>query len=633
MANNAGVNHMIFGEMLRKSDKGFSDQLIAMSEDDRITRLIPADAKAHWRNDHVTLIQHTLWNTAESRADHNPEANADNQPIIAAWARIDNRTELGEKLGINASNPEISDSNFILSAYQKWGEDCVEHLVGDFVFVIFDIQKQKLFCARDHMGVRPLYYHLSDNRFIFGTSLMIFHQLEGFELKPSQQWMANFLLSLSMGFDATPYPDILKLPPAHCLTVSATGSYLRQYFRFTPESTLQLNDSREYVDAYREMLEESIRCRLRSEHPIGTELSGGIDSSSIAAYAASLLSQPQSQLHAFAFSGYQREPELIHAVNQAYPMAATHMFPYPSDYTEYPQLIDQSLNVLGYPAEFANAIDHTPFYQVAEGSGIRTLLSGFGGDEFVSNHGVVAQIELLTGGEYRKLYQNTRGNPLARVLRMLKLALRWQYTKKRHYAPGFYESYSQRWPHQPIKDEWVSRFDLHRHFMEEAIYDSGYSNLNAFILERCWTPFVTARTENCTLMAASRKIEYRWPLLDVRLISLFLSIPASEKYAHGTGRWLHRRAIDGIVPKTIAWNPSKDMGPSDTVEGSISPPQIKLLGLHPALRKILDPKKMAIQLETLSHSDKNQEGDELDQFYENIQNINILNQWLSRIQA
>ena len=625
---------MIFGEMRRKPGQSFSDQLIAMSENGCVTNIIPADTRTHWRNENATLIQHTLWNTAESKADHNPVADSDTQLTIAAWARIDNREELAAKLNINAANPEISDSNFILSAYQKWGEDCVDHLIGDFVFVIFDGREQKMFCARDHMGVRPFYYHLSGDQFIFASSLMIFHQLESFdenfELKPSQQWMSDFLLELSMSSSTTPYPNILKLPPAHCLTLSAGKSHLRQYFQLSPETTLHLNSSQEYVDAYREMLEESIRCRLRSEYPLGTELSGGIDSSTITAYASRILPQPQSQLHAFAFSDYKKEPEYIDAVSHACSMAATHVFPYSSDFQEE-QLLSHSLNILGHPAESCFAIGEEPFYRVAEGFDIRTMLSGFGGDEFVTTHGSLALIELLTRGEYRQLYRITRGNPLTRILRMLKLALRWLHIRNRKYNPDFYETFSQRWLHQPVRDKWVAKFNLHQRYMDMAKFDAGYHNLNESLLGCRWGSAGSVRMENYSLMAAARKIEYRWPLLDVRLVKLFLSIPASEKFANGTSRFLHRRAIDGVVPKKVTWNPTKDMGPLDNDVWDI-PTGIALNDLHPALAELLDLEKLGTQMESVLGQGADRESDEFLQISDNIENITYLNQWLHHTQ-
>ena len=116
------------------------------------------------------------------------------------------------------------------------------------------------------------------------------------------------------------------------------------------------------------------------------------------------------------------------------------------------------------------------------------------------------------------------------------------------YTPRFYEAYSKRWPHQIVRQNMVEKFNLRQRYFNQARFDAGYTNLKRFTLENRWAPFVPTRMENCTLMASARKIEYRWPLLDIRLVKLFLSIPSEENYFRGMGRYLHRRAIAGVRP-------------------------------------------------------------------------------------
>ena len=98
--------------------------------------------------------------------------------VITADARIDNRDDLCEELGIR-DEEDVSDSYFILKAYAKWGEDCPDKLLGDFAFVIWDKKEEKLFCARDHMGVKPFYYYLDEDMFVFGTEIKALFEVEG----------------------------------------------------------------------------------------------------------------------------------------------------------------------------------------------------------------------------------------------------------------------------------------------------------------------------------------------------------------------------------------------------------------------------------------------------------------------
>src|SRR4028118_115937 len=131
------------------------------------------DGAGVWSEGAVGLGHCMLWTTPESLHEKLPLVDKSRDLTITADARIDNREELMEQLGITAeAHGEVSDSQLVLAAYGKWGEDCPQHLLGDFAFVIWDGAKQQLFCARDHFGVKPFYYHYAaDKRFAFATEI------------------------------------------------------------------------------------------------------------------------------------------------------------------------------------------------------------------------------------------------------------------------------------------------------------------------------------------------------------------------------------------------------------------------------------------------------------------------------
>ncbi len=152
------------------------------------------------------------------------------------------------------------------------------------------------------------------------------------------------------------------------------------------------------------------------------------------------------------------------------------------------------------------------------------------------------------------------GDPFRRMLRLLKTSV--VARKNPSHRPAFLQAWNQRWPHQLLRPETVQRLDLYERYMETAIYDAPYRRINDFILQHHLKKMqLTARLENCTVMAAAYGVDYCWPLWDVRLVQQYLSTPSIEKVGpKGMGRYLHRRAIDGVVPKRVAWKPSKDMG-------------------------------------------------------------------------
>ncbi len=586
------------------------------------------------------LVQCLHWNTARSRLEPVPFHHGPSDTTAASWARLDNRDELAKKLDIDSAElARCCDTELILQSYLKWGEACVDHLIGDFVFVIHDRRNSRVFCGRDQMGVRPLYYFSSDNLFVCATSLAAFRHLKGVTLEIDSQWVAEYLVQLSMSFDRTPYSGIKKLPPAHSLTVTAERTELRQYFQLSAEPELKLKDSREYVIAYREQLEEAIRCRLDSDYPIGSELSGGIDSSTITAFAARFLEQPNKQLHTFGFAFAELEPRYIMAVAQACRLHNNHIVA--AREAESEKVRKRSLALLGYPVEHGTATLHEPFYHLAEQIGIRTLLSGFGGDEFGTTiHGYLVPMGMAVQGRYRELFNTLPGNPLYRVLRLLKLEWRRRKTNDfKEYGQiadnGFVDAYKSRWPHRVVRDELAVRYGLEERYFEDARFDTGYTDLKKFTLEKRWQPFMPTRMENCSLMAAGRRIDYRWPLLDLRLVRLFLSIPSQENIYRGMGRYLHRRAIDGVVPQLVAWKQGKDMGMvTGQREDSWRPLlDLDVSELHPALEEYIDTELLRRQVKQLPSLGNGPGDNRRFQVTRNISSAMKLSAWFKHLET
>ncbi|MDA8429937.1 MAG: asparagine synthase-related protein [Geobacteraceae bacterium] len=606
-----------------------------------INRLMPCAPpdKSGFLDDEDTslLVQCLHWNTSRSRLEPAPLYHAESRCAAASWARLDNRDELAKKLDIAPADlAGMCDTELILLCYLKWQEACVDHLIGDFVFVIHDRQRNTVFCGRDHMGVRPFYYFASDDLFVCATNVSALRLVDGVPFEIDERWVAEYLLQLSMSFDRTPYLGIMKLPPAHCLTVTPHQLRLRQYFELSAEPALKLKDSRDYVAAYREQLEEAIACRLDSEYAIGCELSGGIDSSTITAFAARLMKQPLSHLHTFGFAFSELEPQYIMAVSRECRLANNHIFAG----AEGNQLatMQRSLDLLGYPMEHGNGPFHEPFYQLAEKLEVRTMLSGFGGDEFGTTiHGYMVPMEMLLQRRYGELFDILAGNPLFRLLRLIKLE--WRRRKTANFTasshnPDFFQAFQQRWPHHIIRPELVHRYGLEERYFNEARFDAGYTDLKRFTLEKRWLPFVPTRMENCTLMAAGRKVDYRWPLLDIRLVRLFLAIPSEENFYRGMGRYLHRRAIDGVVPDLVTWKPGKDMGafmgPAQGDTDQLL--QLDPSKLHPALTKHLDTDKLRRQAEQLTASLTAPPGDNKRfQHTRNIRAVKQLDTWLKTV--
>lgn len=270
-------------------------------------------------------------------------------------------------------------------------------------------------------------------------------------------------------------------------------------------------------------------------------------------------------------------------------------------------LFEREMRVLGYPCEHGNATGHIQFYKLCHQFGIRTLLSGFGGDEVGTNPGHLLSMELIDAKRYGLWYQNTPGNPLWRLLRMVKQGYA-AYQRRQ----GRYQSHIEK-ACLPRMEGWIlaadarQKYQVDTHYRQALRYDADHRSINAFILGDRLAPFVPTRLDNCTLMAASYQVDYRWPLLDRRLMQQYLSTPAIEKYSARASRYLHRRAVDDVLPHKVCWKPTKYMGEpvrsaASATRHNHSPVRrddLTQMTLHPALEPLVDQNKLQTLVQQL----------------------------------
>ena len=203
---------------------------------------------------------------------------------LKANARIDGREELVQKLNLTLKDSP-SDDELILHAYETWGEDCINHLIGDFAFAIWDGRSHRLFCARDHFGVKPFFYtHISDH-FNFSSSLNAL-RLDGHVSDTLNEIaIGDYLLfGVNQDHSTTIFKDIQRLPPGHTLTVANNTVKIRRYWSPSIPAQVRYRDSDSYVERFSELFSRAVADRLRSDR-VAISMSGGLDSTSLAAIA------------------------------------------------------------------------------------------------------------------------------------------------------------------------------------------------------------------------------------------------------------------------------------------------------------------------------------------------------------
>ncbi len=244
------------------------------------------DAQAAWHEGPAAL-GHTLFRVTPETFAENQPLSLDGQAWITADARLDAREELRQHLEAHGRScgPSASDAELVLHAYHLWDTACVEHLLGDFSFGIWDARRRRLFAARDHFGVRPFFHAQTGQVLVFSNTLRCvrLHPAVGREL--DEQVIGDFLIrDASADVSRTVYASIQRLLPAHTLTWDEHGLQVRRYWTLPFSEPLHYRRPAEYVEHFKELLAQSIRDRLRTSRAV-IFMSGGLDSTSVAALA------------------------------------------------------------------------------------------------------------------------------------------------------------------------------------------------------------------------------------------------------------------------------------------------------------------------------------------------------------
>jgi asparagine synthase (glutamine-hydrolysing) len=533
------------------------------------------DGAGLWCAGPVGLGHRALWTTPESLKEKLPLQSQTGELVLTADSRIDNRKELVAALRLRSRTPMgITDAELILAAYARWGENCPERLIGDFAFALWDGNRRQLFCARDAMGVKGLYYHYSPERsFVFATEIKGLFNIEGVTRELNEARVADFLAFIFDDLENTFYRGIQRLPPAHSMTVGPRGLRIRRYWAFDPERELVLGSDAEYEEGFRELFIEAVRCRLRSAFPVGTTLSGGLDSSSIACIARDLLkADPSKKLHTFSAIFPSLPEKALRLIDErTYMEAVLATGEFTAHRVRADELsplgdLDTVLWHLDEPQVPFNLYLHLGLYQSASSSDVRVVLDGFDGDTTVS-HGYERLAELAVRFNWITLLREARAlssfsvNPSVTWWRII------QTHALQPMVPPFFGRLWQRiWfssAMPPARESVINKSFAHRVKLDQRIRSVWKTHAFAFrsarethrrSLSSSLIPFALEQADKA---AAAFNLEARYPFLDRRLAEYCLSIPASQKLSGGWPRSLLRNSMRHVLPDKVRFRRSK----------------------------------------------------------------------------
>lgn len=579
---------------------------------DRISRMSAAlahrgpDGAGTWTNDVAGLAHRMLRTTPESLAEVQPVTHAAAALTLVADARLDNREELLSTLRL--SSPSTSDSEIILSSYLRWGDRCVERLIGDFAFAVWDARAQTLFCARDPMGVKPIYYVHAPRRFMaFASEAKALLELPEVDSSLDADQIALFLGWHHEERVRTMYKEVVRLPAGHMLVASREQVMVRRYWSLDSCPDVRFATDAEYADRFREIFSTAVQSRMRSIGPLGATLSGGLDSSSIVCVARELRGGQEPPLRTFSLIFPELPERDLRAIDErAFVAAVTSRGGVEPHFIRGDRLaplhdVGRIVDQLDEPYSTPNLYLHAGLFRAAKSAGVRVLLDGFDGDSVVS-HGYGRLTDLARAHNWEKL-ESEIGAFSAHIGRAPDIAVR------RFVIPLLAEFARRgKWiAWLRTSSELARRFGIAR---RELAVGSGLRPLLSAprrhlsgVLGECeaavlrpWLADVLRRARRTTTRADARRalaserqdhmnglswplyqltleiadktaaacgIEPRYPFFDQRLIQFCVGLPASQKFADGWPRSILRRAMQGLLPPVIQWRSSKgDLSPN-----------------------------------------------------------------------
>jgi asparagine synthase (glutamine-hydrolysing) len=500
---------------------------------------------------------------------HQPISNEDGSLWIVFNGEIYNHLSLREQLIARGHSYRThSDTETIIHLFEEYGRDCVQHLRGMFAFAIWDRNKKTLFIARDRLGIKPLYYQLTPERLLFGSEVKVILVHGGIRPEFDRAALPEFLAFGYLSGEETFYSGIRKLLPGHTMEIGANGKLeIRQYWDLDSSSPHESRDESYCVRSYRELLEGAVNSHLMSDVPLGVFLSGGLDSSAVAALMTKI----------------RREP--IETFSVGYGEQAYSELPFARIVSDH--IKSQHREVLVSEQDFFNALPHliwhedepivwpssVSLYFVAKlaRERVTVVLTGEGSDETLA--GYTRYAFTLKNAALDRAYRSVVPDAVRRGLRntvatssllgatarrklehtfLAKDGASWASL----YFDNFFSAFGEAEQSSLLTSEFASEFapstayksvlEYWEHSTGEMLQRLLYTDIKTYLVE------LLMKQDNMS-MAAS--IESRVPFLDHVLVEFATRIPREVQIKGLAGKTILKKAVEDILPHSIIYRP------------------------------------------------------------------------------
>lgn len=509
-------------------------------------------------------LAHLRLSIIDLKEESNQPFQVDDQYWITYNGEVYNYIELKEELlNYGLTFRTESDTEVILRAYQHWGEDCVTKFNGMWAFAIYNKEKNELFCSRDRFGVKPFNYALVENQFVFSSEIkaMIhyFPQLK----KPNYNVIANFCrTSIGAQIKETWFENVFRLEPAHNIIINQNGIQLKKYWDYPKKVNYNLIFEKACKE-YKELLQDAVKIRMRSDVAVGFTLSSGIDSTSIVSLLKSNFNNNKNTYTAsFSNTGYDilekqnfkkdiviNEPAIVRKLTSEIGINSKIVEINYSNYIEELQKIIFHLESgHGSPAI-------SPLYQILKEAkkDVTVVLEGQGADEllggYINNIFPIYILELIKNFKFRKSFHEIK--VFIKTYSLKATFMLWVRQLNIQFIKNFFFKITGQ------DSLYIGKIKKYKPLNDYPNKPHGFScSLNNHLYKSHSGGLVNLLHYGDAISMA-HSLESRLPFMDYRLVEFAFSLPYEFKVNKGKGKYIHRMAMQGIVPDYILNNEFK----------------------------------------------------------------------------
>ena len=523
------------------------------------------------RHDRLILAHRRLAIIDLSKSSKQPLSYGNGQYWLVYNGEIYNYIEIREELeaeGFKFSS--AGDSEVLLAAYARWGQDCLNKLNGMFAFVIWEPAENRLFAARDRYGIKPLYWTQNDQGVAFASEIKQFFGITGFHSRLNEDAARDFLVSgiRDVG-DQTMFRNVSQIRPGECATIhidrlnQAGGVTKRQWYA-QPVPDQVAVDAREAATELRSILVDAVRLRMRSDVRLGFGLSGGLDSSSIVCGAAQVIPETELTCVSAVFQDQTiDESRYVDIIASSNPIRELKAHPDGDDLVgKFDELVYHHDLPFGSTSMFAQWC----LFDSAAQDGLKVMLNGQGADEQLCGyHGAFAPFHagMFRQGAWRTLYSEMkaqRSNHGAYLSQQLGILMA-------HLAPSAFRNVVRRF-RDTYSPNWLNKAHV-KSWRPTVIDNRDLDDTITTQMFVCGLPTLLHYEDRNSM---AHGVESRLPFLDYRLVEFVVRLGAQHKIVGGETKWLLREAMADLLPVKVKCRQDKlgfETPENDWVRGAL----------------------------------------------------------------